>query len=70
MTGSELAKRLLDLVAEHGDMEVFLDINVYGLRQIGEVDVDAEDTGIIIWLPDKELRIAKAAEGQEPCASA
>ena len=46
---SEVISRLQFLQKEHGDMEVYLDVNEDGLLLIGEIDVDAEDTGIIIW---------------------
>lgn len=49
MKASELIERLKYLVKEHGDSEVLLDVSAHGLKAIEEVDVDAEDTGIIIW---------------------
>lgn len=51
MKAKELIERLQHLVKEHGDQNVFIDVNAHGLNEIGEVDVDAEDTGIILW-PD------------------
>lgn len=47
MRAFELISRLTKLAAEHGDMPVLID--KCGLHYIGEVDVDTEDTGIIIW---------------------
>ncbi|WP_298437981.1 hypothetical protein [Geobacter sp.] len=49
MKVSELIDRLAYLRANHGEMEVFLDVSVHGLLEIGEIDVDVDDTGIIIW---------------------
>lgn len=44
-----LISRLEFLVKNHGDQDVHLDVGPDGLLPIDEVDVDAEDTGIIIW---------------------
>lgn len=50
MRASILISRLNHLIRCHGDQEVLLDLgNQVGLREIAEVDVDAEDTGIIVW---------------------
>lgn len=49
MKAKELIERLQHLVKEHGDQDVFLDVTSDGLIEIGEVDVDTEDTGIIVW---------------------
>lgn len=54
MKASELIERVTALKQEHGDMEVFLDVSADGLLDLGEIDVDAEDTGIIIWPADRE----------------
>lgn len=49
MKASDLIERLKELQELHGDLDVFLDVASDGLIEIGEVDVDVEDTGIIIW---------------------
>lgn len=49
MKVSALIDRLIHLRREHGELEVFLDCRPDSLLAIGEVDVDAEDTGVIIW---------------------
>jgi hypothetical protein len=49
LRATELIDRLEELKEIHGDLEIFLDISVEGLIAIGEVDVDTDDTGIIIW---------------------
>lgn len=55
MRASEVISRLQFLQKEHGDMEVYLDVSEDGLLLIGEIDVDAEDTGIIIWKREASL---------------
>jgi len=46
----ELAGRLADLIiAGHGDEEVFLDTGPDTLFTIGEVDLDSDGVGVIIW---------------------
>jgi hypothetical protein len=49
MKASDLISRLQHLVKQHGDSDVLLDVDCHGPHQIGEVDVDADDTGIMIW---------------------
>lgn len=49
MKVSELITRLQDLHSEYGDMDVFLDVCSDGLLDIDQIDVDTEDTGIMIW---------------------
>lgn len=50
MTGRELLEELQALVdAGHGDEEVFLDVSTDGLLTIGEVGLDMDEVGIIIW---------------------
>ncbi len=49
MRASILISRLQYLIKIHGDQETLLDVGPDGVLTIGEVDVDAEDTGIIIW---------------------
>lgn len=49
MRAGVLIARLQHLVKVHGDVSVFMDVDLGGLREIGEIDVDAEDTGIILW---------------------
>lgn len=47
MKASEVIFRLAQLITEHGDLDVLIDAG--GLLLIDEIDVDTEDTGIIIW---------------------
>ena len=54
MKASKLIIRLQHLIKTEGDLDVMLDTNAEGLQEIGEIDVDAEDTGIIIWSKDGE----------------
>lgn len=54
MKVSALIDRLITLRREHGDMDVFVDCRPDTLMEIGEVNVDAEDTGIIIWLDEPD----------------
>ena len=49
-----LIDRLRHLQKEHGEMSVLLDVCNDGLIEIGEVDVDRDDTGIIIWKREEE----------------
>jgi len=49
MKASALITRLQHLIKQHGDMPVFLDVCSYGVLEIDQVDVDTEDTGIMIW---------------------
>lgn len=49
-----LIERLQFLQRQHGEMDVLLDVCGDGLLEIGEIDVDAEDSGIIIWRKDAE----------------
>lgn len=49
MKATDLILRLQHLVKQHGNMDVFLDVCSDGLLQIDQVDVDTEDTGIMIW---------------------
>jgi ActR/RegA family two-component response regulator len=46
---SELITILRQRQVDHGDLDVYIDSDIEGLRQIEEVDVDADDTGLIIW---------------------
>jgi len=39
--------RLLELEAQHGDLEVFIDAG--GLLPIDEIDLPVDEEGIIIW---------------------
>lgn len=47
MKASELIKTLQYLINMHGDKDVIVDHD--GLHHVDEVDVDTDDTGIIIW---------------------
>lgn len=49
MRASELISELKQLVREHGDQFVFLDVWTHGLMRIDEVAVDVDDTGIILY---------------------
>lgn len=49
-----LIERLQFLQKQHGEMDVLLDVSEDGLIEIGEVDVDMDDTGIIIWRKDED----------------
>lgn len=49
MKASQIIERMKYLIKEHGDQEVLLDVSAHGLKVVDEIDVDAEDTGIIIW---------------------
>lgn len=54
MKASDVINTLTALVNTHGDREVYLDVSAHGLLEIGEIDVDADDTGIIFWPKDEE----------------
>lgn len=58
MRASMVIARLEWLVQQHGDMDIYLDTNPDALLSIGEIDVDAEDTGIIIWPRQEECQEA------------
>lgn len=49
MKASEVMARLDFLIKQHGDMEVFMDTDPIELHPVAEIDVDAEDTGIIFY---------------------
>ena len=50
MTGSELLKKLQELVNEgNGDEQVYLDTNPMDLFQAGDIGMDSDGVGIIIW---------------------
>jgi len=52
---SALIEELTALQADFGDMQVYMDVTCSaGLLDIGEVGVDVEDTGIILWSTDIE----------------
>jgi hypothetical protein len=55
MNVSALIAELTKLQADFGDMTVYLDVTCeIGLLDIGEVGVDVDDTGIILWAGDRE----------------
>jgi len=54
MKATDLISRLQHLVKQCGDQAVYLDVWASGLLEIGEVDVDMDDTGIVIWRKDEE----------------
>ena len=54
MKASEVIDRLTWLIKEHGDRDVFLDVSSDGLIEPGEIDMDADDTGIMIWRKEEE----------------
>lgn len=49
MLASMVVSRMQHLIKCHGDREVFLDVGPNGLLSIGEIDVDTEDIGVIVW---------------------
>lgn len=50
MTVTELRIRLQELEADgHGDEIVFLDTNPNNLDTIGDIDLDADGVGAVIW---------------------
>ncbi|MBV5328520.1 MAG: hypothetical protein JZU65_12945 [Chlorobium sp.] len=49
-----MIERLQELHKEHGDWDVYLDVDANGLIEIGEIGVDTDDTGIIIWREDRD----------------
>jgi hypothetical protein len=51
---SVIVQRLQFLIQTQGDMEGFMDVGPGGLLEIGEIDVDAEDTGIIFWPKEED----------------
>jgi len=55
MRAKAVAERILELVERHGDRELFLDVGPDGLIAVGDIDVDTEDTGIIVWARSKEF---------------
>lgn len=59
MKATQLIERLQHLVKQHGDMDVLLDVDCHGPHQIGEVDVDTDDTGIMIWKTRHDNRRGK-----------
>jgi len=52
MTVTELIDRLTELRDDNGDQEVLMDTGPVELFVIGEVDMDADGNGIIIWKED------------------
>lgn len=53
MIARELLAKLQALVdVGHGDETVYLDTNPYDLHIAGDVDLDADGVGIIIWKED------------------
>lgn len=54
MKASELADLLPRLISEHGDRELFMDVGHVDLYPVGEVGLDVEETGFIIWKPENE----------------
>lgn len=59
MTLDEVIDRLKFLKLQHGGaVECFMDVGVDpgpdGPFPVGEIDVDADDTGIIFWRPEVE----------------
>lgn len=49
MKATDLIERLRHLVKQHGDMNIIIDVWMPGLNEVDEVDVDTEDSGIMIW---------------------
>jgi hypothetical protein len=51
---STVINRLQHLKKVHGNMNVYMDTNPDKLLSIGEIDVDADDTGVIFWPKEPE----------------
>lgn len=50
MTGNELLKKVQQLVDEgNGDEQVYLDTNPMDLFMAGDIGMDTDGVGIIIW---------------------
>lgn len=54
MKAADLISRLQHLIKQHGNMDVFLNVCSDGLLEIDQIDVDTEDTGIMIWAEAKD----------------
>lgn len=55
MNVSTLIDELVRLKNEFGDMTVYMVVSCeLGLLEVGEVGVDVDDTGIILWCQEKE----------------
>lgn len=55
MNVSTLIDELIRLKNEFGDMTVYMDVSCeLCLLEVGEVGVDVDDTGIILWSQEKE----------------
>lgn len=54
MKVSELIEWLKEKQAEYGNREVFIDADASGLRTIDDIDVDVEETGLIIYTGDPD----------------
>lgn len=50
MIASELLAKLQALVDDgHGEQQVYLDTNPHDLHTVGDIDLDTDGVGIIIW---------------------
>lgn len=50
MTVTEVIARMAELVESgHGDEEVYLDTDPHDLFVIGDIDLDSDGVGVIIW---------------------
>ena len=50
MNAIEVMERMTKLVKEgHGEEEVYLDTDPHDLFTIGDIDLDSDGVGIIIW---------------------
>ena len=49
MTATKVIDRLTELRTLHGDLEVLMDVGDTDLIPIGEIDLDADDNGFILW---------------------
>lgn len=56
MRATELIEALQCLIKQHGNRNVYVDCGIEhgGLKPIHELDVDADDTGIVLWFPDED----------------
>jgi len=59
MRATEAVDILTALIDIHGDQEMYLDVSAHGLLDVGEIDVDTDGSGIIIWPPDGADRTRK-----------
>lgn len=49
MKAKAMITRLTELLEQHGDHDVLIDVRGQGLIPIGEIDLDVEENGFILW---------------------